>query len=185
MSDERPARPQYGEYATPEQQARAMGQTYRPPVPTPQPSSTPPPPDPSARVTSGEQPAVPRQARASIGDRFTTMFLLGIGLFSFLESISGYLHFSIQFNAAVAQMGGGTYSDPARADHVGIGLLIAHVVLYVGTLLWALTNLAHGRRAFYVPIVGFVIFAIVYCVALAVLLYSDPSLLAHVKTQFG
>jgi hypothetical protein len=176
VSDDRP-RPRYGEYATPEQQAKAAGLPLQPP-----------PPDAAARVeapTPSPEPTVPIVARNHSADRFVTLFLLGVGLITFLNSLPEYLRFSSELDQINTEIGLGAFPMPALADKAGIGMLVAHAVLLLLTMLWALRALFRGRRGFFIPLIGFAVFAIVYIVVLSVLFHADPTFWAQVVTKFG
>ena len=179
MNDERP-RPQYGEYATPEQQASAAGLPYQPPAP-----------DAAARVNAAPpasqapvSPADPAKP-AYPGDRLGTLFLLGIGVFTLLQSLPQYLSYSTALNAIDKQIGIGAFPLVALADKVGIGLLVAHVLIFLVTVWWALRTLAHGKRAFYIPLVGFAAFAVIYTVVITLLIHADPTFWAQFATRFS
>lgn len=178
MTDERP-RPQYGEYATPEQQASAAGLPYQPPAP-----------DAAARVNAAppasETPVSPTPVKPAYpGDRLGTLFLLGIGVFTLLQSLPEYLSYSTALNAIDKQIGIGAFPLVALADKVGIGLLVVHVLLFLLTVWWALRTLARGKRAFYIPLVGFAVFAVIYSVVIAVLIHADPTFWAQFSTRFS
>jgi hypothetical protein len=176
MTDDRP-RPQYGEYATPEQQAKAMGQVHR----APSEPSIPPPPDPSSRVAA----PIPASVRSGFsGDRFATIFLLGIGFFAFLTSISGDLNLAAQINQTSATIGGGNYSDPGFANRMGILLLVVNAVTLLGTAIWALRWMARGRRAFYIPIVGFLVFSILAVIIVGIVFSADPSIMSDIEKYY-
>jgi hypothetical protein len=179
MSDERP-RPQYGEYATPEQQASAAGLPYQPPAP-----------DAAARVNvappSSETPVSPAvQARSAYpGDRLGTLFLLGIGVFTLLQSLPEYLSYSTALNSINKQLGIGAFPLVSLADKVGIALLVVHVVIFLLTVWWALRTLARGKRAFYIPLVGFAVFAVIYSVVITLLIHADPTFWAQFSARFS
>jgi Family of unknown function (DUF6264) len=182
MSEERP-RPQYGEYATPEQQAHAMGKRPIPPL-RHQPEM-PPPPDPTKRVVDPAQvdpaqgdPAqgvpdpsqrvpestpvigsVPRGSAHPI-DRVVTLVLLGLGLFQLLDSIQGYLSFRVALNQLATGFGL-TFAAPPAATQAGYWILASNVVLLLLTALVAIRVVRRSRIAFYIPLIGYVVFEIV------------------------
>lgn len=171
MSDERP-RPQYGEYATPEQQERAANQNMPqrrfvgPPI-----TPTPPPPP----VTAASAPPGLYSSSKHPLDRFATIFMLGIGAFFLLSSIASYVNFSGTLSAGYRQFGAGNFPEPALADRIGIILLIAHSVLYVLTALLTVRRLARGGIAFWIPLLGFVAFVIVFLALGGVLYSAEPA----------
>jgi hypothetical protein len=158
VTDGRPA-PQYGEYATPEQQAAAMGKQYVPPVP---------PPVPGTRVdlaapgsgpgSVGERPRIP----GSAVDRFLTIFQLGLGLVLLLEF--DYSHIAESLNAAAAQLGF-SRRVPTSLDSFAWAFLAANIVLLLATIAWSYVRMRRGKSAAWVPIVGYVAFNLVIAVA--------------------
>ena len=158
MTDSRPE-PEYGEYATPEQQAAAMGRAYVPP-------------EPETRVAApGDAPG--KQTAASslrlggnLVDRFITIFQLGIGLVLLLSS--DFFHLGENTNTALAELGI-TQRIPVAIDHYGALMLGANIVLLLATVVWAYATLRRGRLAFYIPVVGYLAFSAVLGVLIAVL----------------
>jgi hypothetical protein len=145
MTDDRP-RPEYGEYATPEQQAAAMGRAYIPP------------PVPETRVAIPVVPGSPQPSAAEqlrLGgnaiDRFATIFQLGIGLV-FLAN-SDFFHLGEALNAASSELGVGT-TVPTTIDHLGWLILTVNIVLYLATGALAYLRLRRGKLAFFVPVIG-------------------------------
>jgi hypothetical protein len=206
MTDERP-RPQYGEYATPEQQARALGLSPADTKAAIQAAAaahaaaatraanlaTPPPneanrvaaPAPTGSPSSSAKPSGSESAaRAPSGlysgvrhpiDRFFTVFLLGLGAFFLATSIPSYLNFAAALAAGYKQFGGGAFPQQALADQVGVWMLVAHMVVFFAAALWAVRRLAHGRVASFVPVVGFVVFVLVFFIAFTVLYNAEPA----------
>ncbi len=158
MTDSRP-RPEYGEYATPEQQAAAMGRAYVPP------------PDPATRVVAevpvpGEAPQPnPFVLSGSLIDRFVTVFQLGVGLVLLISS--DFFHFAENSNS-FAEEAGISQRVSVGIDHYGWLLLGANIVLLLATFVWAYSTLRRGRLAFYIPFLGFVVFLGVVALTVAI-----------------
>jgi Family of unknown function (DUF6264) len=149
MTDDHP-RPQYGEYATPEQQAAAMGRTYTPP------------PAPETRVSIPVVPGAPAPAPeeqlrfgGNVVDRFLTIFQLGIGLVFLINS--DYFHFAEDFNTASTQFGSGP-TLPVAIDRFGWLVLAVNIALFLGTAVLAYSRLRRRKLAFFVPFVGLTAF---------------------------
>jgi hypothetical protein len=169
MTDERP-RPEYGEYATPQEQAEALGTTWSPP-------------DPVTVIT--DEPGGPVEAAppARQGDVFTTLALLALGLYNVLSlataviDLPGYLDtFVSQFHLTDGFHG----SDAVRP----LGWAAA-VVLVVGFGLTAWTSvrrLRSGRLAFWVPLAGGAIVLTIVGVVLAIAMASDPALVEALQS---
>ena len=152
MSDERP-RPQYGEYATPEQQAAAMGKKYVPPAPEPVDG----PPTPT-NVSGGYARPYPTRQPGYL-NRFFTVFFLGLGGLMLFGDAPIYLNFASALRGAY-ESSGMSITVPSSINPAGIPLLIANVVLYAASVLFSVLALRRGRVAVYIPIVGFIVFAI-------------------------
>jgi hypothetical protein len=151
MTEHRP-RPEYGEYATPEQQAAAMGRTYTPP------------PAPETRVPLAVVPGAPapeqgeRLAPAGNAiDRFATIFQLGIALVFLINS--DFFHFAEYFNASSSEIGPGP-TIPTSLDRFGWLMLTVNIVLYVATSVLAYTRLRQRKLAFFVPFLGLGVFVL-------------------------
>ena len=163
MTDSRP-RPEYGEYATPEQQAAAMGRAY---VPPPEPET-----ETETRVVArtaapGKQTAAsPLRLGGNLVDRFITIFQLGIGLVLLLSS--DFFHFGENANTDLAELGI-SQRIPVAIDHYGWLLLGANIVLLLATFVWAYATLRRRRLAFYIPVVGYLAFSGVLGVLISVL----------------
>lgn len=155
MTDDRP-RPQYGEYATPEQQAAAMGRTY---VPAPPPTATPAS-DRPAPLASDYPP------QSSYLGRFVTLFLLALGGLNLVTGVPTYLDLSSTLRSAAEVSGKSLHNLPSSVNGAGIPIIIANVIIYALTVIWAMFALRHGRASVYIPIVGFFVFALVLCVLL-------------------
>lgn len=149
MTDDRP-KPQYGEYATPEQQAAAMGHVYVPPTA----------PEPATDVA----PDYPRQS--SYVGRFVTIFLLALGGLNLVTGVPTYLDLTSTLRAAAEVSGTSLHNLPSSVNGAGIPIIIANVVIYALTVLWAMFALRRGRASVYIPIVGFFVFGLVLCVLL-------------------
>jgi hypothetical protein len=158
MGDERP-RPQYGEYATPEQQAAAMGKTHvpQPPAPAPVPMGAPlaAPPAPTDRGT-GDAPPYP-QRQSGFFNRFFTVFLLGFGALTLFGWAPLWLNLASQLQSAY-QSYGLSITVPLSVNAAGIPILIVNIALYVLSVVLSVFALRRGRIAFYIPVVGFVVF---------------------------
>jgi Family of unknown function (DUF6264) len=161
MTDDRPL-PQYGEYATPEQQAKAMGKHYVAPEPRIEPSNV---------TASSVQPALQRPATFASGysNRFLTVFLLGLGALTLFWNVPGYLNYAIVFKAAVVAAGYSSIAVPATFAEIGIVGLVANIVLYLVSVGWSLWWLKRGRVSFYIPILGAVVFVVVMALTIAIL----------------
>lgn len=176
MSDERP-RPQYGEYATPEEQRARIRQ----PDATfdldagKAPDAAPPAPSP-ARAAG----PVARNPRAM--DRVATIALLAIGLFEVLRSIPGFVDPNELLTQLLTQFGvDGGLTDAAGARAWGEAAAILLAVGWFATAGVSVWNLRAGRLSFWIPLVGGVVFTLLASVLLVVPLMSDPGLMQQLS----
>ena len=158
MTDDRP-RPQYGEFATPEQQAAAMGRRYVPP------------PAAETRVEVPEAPgpglatsATSFRLGGNLIDRFITIFQLGIGLVFLLSS--DYFHLAEISNIGIQELGL-SQRVPLAIDQYGWLLLGANILVLGVSFVWAYARLRRGRLAFFVPLVGYFAFIVILAFTLS------------------
>ncbi|MCX7521875.1 DUF6264 family protein [Microbacterium sp. STN6] len=174
--DERP-RPQYGEYATPDEQ-RAHTR-MPPPLEAPAPSPAP--------VSDGtrpqDAPAAPAAGHPRSWDRVLTLALLALGLFNVLSSMSAYLHMDSALSAAFAQLGVGDFGAADIAAPAGVALAVIQPLLWLITAALAVTSLRRGRISFWIPLVGGVVAYIVLVVVLVVVVLNDPAFVSFVQTS--
>ena len=170
--DARPARPEYGEYATPEEQAAQRG---TPAVVVPSPAERPP-------AASTVLPGRPPRA----GDRLASQLLLllgALGLGLTLNMAFG-LDAGMQKIYEYYNIDGEFVPSPlTRIAQYVIG--VSSIALY----LWALfgTRLAQrrGRRSVWIPLVAGAVAWIVVIVTFAVVELNDPNLYAAILKQAG
>jgi len=170
---ERPPRPQYGEYATPEQQAERMRASGAHGALPDAPVFTPHPPHAPATTTAA------RPTRTA--DRIITIALLAYGLLTVLSAVPQLLDFTGFVE---------TWMDVAGVDAeftaVEVGQrwgLIAALVFAGGWLLTAALSwwsLARRRRAWWIPLVGAIVTFVVVSVCLSVPLLADPAIMDHI-----
>lgn len=173
MSEQR-ERPQYGEYASPDEQVAAGGYAVEPePVAAAAPLA---PPLATSRV-AGAPPA-----RRS-WDVAVTVALLVFGAYSVVSSIPGLLDFGATINQIYALSGYGDYTEIALANGIGIGILVSQSVLFVVTVLLTALRLRAHKIAFFVPIVGGVVAGAVIFVLMLVAIVSDPAFAATLDSQ--
>lgn len=172
MTDERP-RPQYGEYATPEQQAAAMGKKYVPPQPV---APTPPVAQQESAHRDGTNSA-DRQGSAAgaypgrqpgYANRFLTVFLLALGGLNLLTAVPGYLNLTSTFKAFMKAYGTAGITVPSSINGAGIPVIIANVVLYGLTVFLSALALRRGRASVYIPILGFLVFGLVVAILISI-----------------
>jgi len=169
MTDQRP-RPQYGEYASSDDQAKAAG--------IPAPSFAPPPVPPAA------QHAPPPLGVAGPARRWDILLSYALLAYGAVNVVAGFFQFA-NLGAVLEQvyttMGIGTYTPTALAGALGVVINVTNVVLFVLTAIVTTRQLRRGRLAFYLPIIGGVLAWIVSFVCIAVLMLGDPVFSAYVN----
>ena len=187
---ERRPRPQYGEYATPQEQAKIIADSL-PPVSAllvPPPArpltgggSGHRPPDAATRVSANApvRPATPRRTRR--WDLVLTAVFLGYASVNVIaQLVSRDTLATIVTQFFVAQ-GIGVYTPTTLTTTLGNVLNIVTLALFVVTVLATTWMLRRGRVAFWVPIVGGVAATTVALVFVVILLQSDPMFTAHLN----
>lgn len=190
---ERRPRPQYGEYATPQEQAKIIADSLPPvsPLLVPPAARTPPartprgsestdrPPDAAARVTpnSPVRPDAPRRSRR--WDLILTAVLLGYASVNVIAQMLAHDTLAQIVTQFFVTQGIGVYTPTALTTTLGTVLNIVTLALFVLTVLATTWMLRRGRVAFWVPIVGGVVASVAALVFVVILLYSDPMFTAY------
>jgi hypothetical protein len=175
VSDVQRPRPEFGEYATPEEQRKAIKvplDHHESPVASQE--------SPESHISVQGGPHSHAPARRSSGDRVATMSLLGIGLLTILLSMSALLDLPKAIDMAFAQLDLGSYTSTALGSALGWTALIISIVLW-GLALWlSLRALRRGHVAWWIPLVFGVIanIAVFACVAFA--MTGDPAFTDYV-----
>jgi hypothetical protein len=166
---ERLPAPHYGEYATPQDQARAIADS-QPPLPPalggpPAPDSTP-----------SLPPARPKPRR---WDLILTSVLLGYAAVNVVaQLLSGSTLTAVLTQFSRAQ-GIGEYTPTALAQNLGTVLNVVTVALFIVTVVVTTWMVRRGRISFWVPLVGGVAATLVALVFVVVLLQGDPAFLSY------
>jgi hypothetical protein len=179
---ERP-RPQYGEYATPEEQRARIKQpdltrlldTGQDPdalkgaVPADSPSL--------ATKPAKSAAAASTMPRGRFADRVATIALLVYGLVNVVTSIPSMIDYGSYVSTVLTLLGiEGELADPSSGRPWGIA---AALILAIGWLLTAYLSwrsLARGRVTWWIPLVAGIVFTFVTGVLLMVPIVSDPTL---------
>lgn len=170
-------RPQYGEYATPEEQRRLAG---LPPL--------------DAVVEATEAPAapqptpeaVPSVAKPRRWDRIITIALLAYGMVSVFTTGMSYLDLPTVLNESMRVLGiEGEFTNFAQGRFWGT---IAAVLLVVGWVITAwisLKRLRSGKLTWWVPLVGAAVTMIIVSICIAVPMMGDPAFIAYLDSAGG
>jgi len=179
-ADEARPRPQYGEYATPEEQRARI---RRPEVTEALEAGVTPQPEPVVEQRAAAKPS-PMPALATRGgqiDRIVTFGLLIYGLFSVVTSIIQLLNFPeyannfarvFRVDATFTNLTAGYLWGAAAAAVTGIGWLL--------TAMFTWRSMKRGRISFWIPIVGALVSTVIAAVLSLVGMASDPQFLSAV-----
>jgi len=167
-SDPRP-RPQYGEYATPEEQRARIGRpdaTHALETGQPVVSATPEPAAPAG------QPA----ARPRVADRVVTIALLAYGLFNVLSSFSAFLDYEAYAETMFAVMGvDAELADPAAGRPWGVTAAIVLSLGWIATALLSWWSMKRGRITWWIPLVAGILFTFTAGIIMVIPLMNDPA----------
>ena len=166
-------RPQYGEYATPEEQRSRIRQPDPVLLPPVEPVPVAPRPGPVAG------PARPPLR----SDRLVTLILLGMGAVNVLFSAPSFFDLSGAFTRTMATMGiPGEFTNTGAAQLWGAIAAVSLVVGYLVTAFAAWRRLRAGRISWWIPLVGAIATYAVVVVCLMVPLTGDPAFQQYVGT---
>jgi hypothetical protein len=192
VSDLRP-RPEYGEYATPEEQAEAMGiplGELSPDAPTPPPGTVVPttnlaPPRPEDAVplpppTGVRAPAAPTQRR---WDSTLSLTLVFFGVYLVGSTFLSLRDLGQSMRQSADELGYGDFTSIDLANTLGFWLSIIHPVILVITIGITIVRLRRGKLAFFVPIIGGALAGVLFFVAVLILFFSDPALAAYLQSR--
>lgn len=196
MNDERP-RPQYGEYASPEDQRAHIRDPHANPHYQPPEAEMPPPgaaaaPRPDAvRPDASGAPLAPSCDAATPGarkrprtwDRSLTWVLIAMGLLNLALSVSSYLNMGPSLQAAYTQLGIGHFGATAIAGPAGIALTVVQAVIWVATAVLARLSLRRGRVSFWIPLVGAFVSYVALVAVLLIVVLNDPAFTTFVTTS--
>jgi hypothetical protein len=186
----RPERPQYGEYATPEEVAEARGplpveptdpvSRLAAPISIPvsgraakKPGSHSVPGLSSAPPPRGAPVAArhPRQANNLI-----TVLLLVFGIWNTVTTIPSYLDFGTVLTQGLELTGYGTVTFGAAAHTAGIVLLVISCLVLIAAVGVSLRLIRSGRRSIWVPVVAGAVYLVASLVVMTVVVANTPAL---------
>lgn len=176
MSDAERARPQYGEYATPEEQRARIKE----PVPWPAAADEPEQPESAPAVSA---PAGAPASAASAGltrgrlvDRVATMVLLSYGLLNIILTAPAMIDYSAYAEQVIAGMGvDATLSDPTAGQPWGIAAVALLSIGWIATAALCWSTARRGRLTWWIALVGGVVFTFVSGTLMVVPIMNDPA----------
>ena len=162
-------RPQYGEYATPEEQRRLAGLA---PVDA----------GPVAPVPVVAPPVEAAPARQGGADRIVTIALLAYGLVNVVMTALSYLDLPTVLQQSMDILGiDGDFTNFGPARLWGGVAAVVLVVGYALTVLVAFRRLRAGKRSWWVPLVGAAVTMIVVTICVMIPMTGDPAFLAYLQ----
>lgn len=195
-------RPQYGEYATPQDQAQAIAGSH-PPLSealTGHSIATPVEP-PSSAVRPGMKPGVKPAAKPGVTpgakrgtrlgalagskprrwDIILTAMFIGYGGVNVISQLFLDSNLTSVLRQLYSTQGIGDYSPTPLATTLAIVLNVITAVLFFVTVLVTMAQLRRGRIAFYIPLIGGAIALIFAIIFVSVLLAGDPTFSAYIN----
>jgi hypothetical protein len=177
--DPRP-RPQYGEYATPEEQRARIAKpdvslVYEPsPVLDESPAPAAAPATRAARAAGpGAAAEVPRSRSV---DRIVAFALLAYGLVNVISSFPALIDFEAYADTMFGLLGvDATLTDPAAGRPWGIAAAIVLAVGWVVTAALTWFAIRRGRLSWWIPLVGGVVFTFASAMLVLVPIMNDPA----------
>lgn len=170
VGDPRP-RPQYGEYATPEEQRARIKQpdaslVYEPaPVVEQAPAVVP-----SAPVADAAAP------RSRPVDRIVTFALLAYGLVNVISSFAAFTDFAAYTETMLSVLGvDAELADPAAGRPWGVAAALVLAIGWVITAVVSWINLRRGRLSWWIPVAGGLLFTFVSASLMLVPIMNDPA----------
>jgi hypothetical protein len=172
-------RPQYGEYATPEEQRARI---RRPEVTEALDAGVAPQPEQPAPTATAPSPgARPGGLRGPRWDRIVTGALLAYGLVSTVSTIVQLLDFPRYAESAATILGvDATYTNLQAGYVWGAAAAFVYGVGWLVTAVLTWRRLKRGRVAFWIPIAGFVATALVAGICVTLALVGDPQFMTAI-----
>lgn len=198
-------RPQYGEYATPQEQAKIIADSFPPERPLPPPAASVSPasasPASGSHVPETHQPGQPVAGAPVVADTpragdaasrsaglppaaagrrrrwdiILTAGLLGYATINVIAQLLARDTLATIATQFFVSQGIGDYTPTALTASLGTTLNVITLALFVITVLVTTWMLRSGRIAFWVPITGGVVATIVALVFVVILLQADPA----------
>lgn len=163
-------RPQYGEFATPEEQAQASGVPARLSPPVPGTAVGAPPPTDASRVR-------PRW------DSILTTVLLALGAYTVITSFIDTSAIGEAFATTFTQFEFGEFSSFDAANRMALVVAFVQLAAYALTVALSLRSARQNRVTFVIPLVAGVVTTIVCALLLMSVVINDPAYLTWVESQ--
>ncbi|WP_298037221.1 DUF6264 family protein [uncultured Microbacterium sp.] len=172
-------RPQYGEYATVEEQRRLAG---LPPLDAVEAV----PAEPAAlrpAATASPEEAAPKPRS---WDRLLTIALLAYGVVNVFMTAGSYLDLPAVMNESLQLLGvDGEFSNFAQGRLWGTIAAAVLVIGWVITAVLSMRRLRTGKISWWVPLVGALATGVVVSFCIAVPMMGDPAFLSYLESMTG
>lgn len=172
-------RPQYGEYASPEEQRARIRKPAYPPA------------EPAASFSPAAPPVPPAPVAAPAGrrrvvDRVVTFVLLGYGLLTVVSALPALVDAGAYVQRVLGVMGvQATLSDPGTARGYGIAAAIVMIVLWIAAAALSWVSLRRGRITWWIPLLAGILANVAAGVLLTIPLYADAGVRAALLSMYG
>lgn len=171
-------RPQYGEYATPEEQRARI---QRPEVTEALDAGVAPQPEQPVPTAAPAPATRPGGLRGPLWDRIITGALLAYGLVSTVSTIVQLLDFPRYAESAATILGvDATYTNLQAGYVWGAAAAFVYGVGWLATTVLTWRRLKRGRIAFWIPIAGFVATALIAGVCVTLALVGDQQFMSAI-----
>lgn len=172
------ARPEYGEYATPQDQADAIAKALPPISPLLTPADRPAAVTPAAPAAPPARPAEPALAPSRPRRRWDLVLSIALLAYGLVTVLGGFVQYSdipAIINEAYAAQRIGEFTSIEQAETVGTTIMVANLVLYAITAFVTVRLLRARRLAFYVPLIGGAAAATISVILILTLVVNDPA----------
>ncbi len=184
MAEERP-RPQYGEYASPEEQILAGGTAVTPPENSPRNFA---PPVPGTQLPGGSGDVAKPGATAELApekrpfDTFVTTFILSLSAFIVISSSGGWADLPATLIQTYEQLGYGEFTSIELASTMGTVIAVVQSALLIMAAIMSIARLRARRASWWVPLVFGVISIVVTLILMMIVMMTDPALAAYLAS---
>jgi len=162
-------RPQYGEYASPEEQSQASGTPVEPAIVVPP-------------ATAAPLPPLVEYTPPRTWDRVLTAILIAIGAYTVLNYFATLTNLGSVLAQAFTTAGYGEFQSQALANQLGVVATVIIVVLYASSTTLALLSLRAGRVSFWIPVTAGALAFLTVLVVMMVIVFADPGFQAYVES---
>jgi hypothetical protein len=194
QSQPRRPRPQFGELATPEEQRAAIAVPGAALSPEPVPVEADRPAKPSGEAARSSRPTEPTLAESTGAsgatvraplDRFISWGLLGLGLFTVLQSTIALFDLPTVIDGYFAFADLDPYGPVAAGRILGLVALVVYVASWVLALVFVQRRIARGRSSWWIPLIAGAVANVVVLVCVGSAMMIDPSIAGYIQEMAG